>query len=108
MTVFIKHLFLLLAMDIKNKIYTIRGKQVMLDRDLAELYEVEAKVINQAVKRNIQRFPERFCFKLTKAEHDSLRSQFVTLDNGSSKRGKHRKYFLMFLQNRAWLCFQAF
>lgn len=50
---------------IQDKIYTIRGMQVMVDKDLAELYEVETKVLNQAVKRNIARFPERFCFQLT-------------------------------------------
>ena len=53
---------------IENKIFTIRGVQVMLDRDLAELYEVETKVLNQAWKRNIERFPEEFCFQLTKEE----------------------------------------
>jgi len=61
----------------------------MLDSDLAELYEVETKVFNQAVKRNIERFPTDFMFQLTENEYASLRSQFVTLDNG---RGKHRKY----------------
>jgi len=50
---------------IQNKIYTIRGLQVMLDKDLAELYQVETKVFNQAVKRNIERFPEHFRFQLT-------------------------------------------
>ena len=63
---------------IQNKIYTIRGIQVMLDRDLAKLYGVETKVFNQAVKRNIKRFPESFRFQLTKEELENLRSQFVT------------------------------
>ena len=63
---------------IENKIFTIRGVQVMLDRDLAELYEVETKVLNQAWKRNIERFPEEFCFQLTKEEVEILRSQFAT------------------------------
>lgn len=54
--------------DIKNLIYTIRGKQVMIDSDVAMLYHCETRVINQAVKRNINRFPDRFCFKLTENE----------------------------------------
>lgn len=82
---------------ITTKIYTIRNKQVMLDSDLAAIYEVETKVFNQAVKRNIERFPEEFRFQLSEAEahqlRDSLRSQFVTLKNdGESQRGKHSKY----------------
>lgn len=60
----------------------------MLDSDLATLYGVETKVLNQAVKRNLIRFPSDFMFELTKEEHDSLRSQFVTLKN----RGGHGKY----------------
>lgn len=63
----------------------------VLDKDLAELYGLETKVINQATRRNNERFPYKFCFKLTQEEYDFLRSQFVTLDN-SSKSGKHRKY----------------
>jgi len=58
--------------QIHNKIFTIRGVQVMLDRDLAELYNVETKVLNQAVKRNINRFPTRFRFKLTDQEKFEL------------------------------------
>jgi hypothetical protein len=73
---------------IVEKIYIIRGQKVMLDRDLAEMYGVEVRVLNQAVKRNSIRFPEDFMFQLTKEEDDSLRSQFVIL-----KRGKHSKYF---------------
>ncbi|MEI6089725.1 MAG: ORF6N domain-containing protein [bacterium] len=64
--------------DIKNMIYLVRGVQVMLDSDLAQLFNVETKVFNQAVKRNSERFPENFMFQLTKKEYDSLRSQFVT------------------------------
>ena len=60
----------------------------MLDFDLAELYEVETKVLNQAVKRNIDRFPSDFMIQLTKEEFQSLRSQFVTLETG---RGKYAK-----------------
>ncbi len=58
--------------DIQNKIFTIRGVQVMIDRDLAELYQVETKVLNQAVKRNIKRFPESFRFQLTLEEKNEL------------------------------------
>ena len=76
--------------DIKQKIYTIRGKQVILDSDIARLYEVETKKLNQAVKRNIERFPEEFCFQLAEEEYESLRSQFVTLK--IQGRGQHRKY----------------
>lgn len=64
---------------IKHRIYEVRGMRVMLDRDLAELYNVETKVLNQAVKRNIVRFPEDFMFKLNKSEWVSLRSQIATL-----------------------------
>jgi hypothetical protein len=70
-----------------SKIYNIRGKQVMLASDLSELYQVETKVLNQQVKRNIGKFPDRYMFKLTKEEYDRLRSQNVTL-----KRGQHPKY----------------
>lgn len=64
--------------NIQDKIFTIRGVQVILDRDLAALYQVETKVFNQAVKRNIDRFPEDFRFQLTQEEYEGLRSQFVT------------------------------
>ena len=64
--------------NIKNLIYTIRGKQVMLDKDVAMLYHYETKKINQTVKRNIDRFPEKFCFQLNENEVENLRSQFVT------------------------------
>ena len=64
--------------DIRNLIYTIRGKQVMLDSDVAMLYHYETKKINQTVKRNVERFPEDFCFQLTEEETENLRSQFVT------------------------------
>ncbi len=63
---------------IKNLIYTIRGKQVMLDNDVAMLYHYPTKRINEAVRRNIERFPENFCFKLTEIEVVNLRSQFAT------------------------------
>ncbi|MDN3585588.1 ORF6N domain-containing protein [Pedobacter aquatilis] len=61
-----------------NKIYEIRGQKVMLDRDLAELYGIETKVLKQAVKRNIDRFPNDFMFELNKEELEDWRSQFVT------------------------------
>ena len=77
---------------IQSKIFEIRGCRVMLDKDLAILYQVDTKVLKQAVKRNLDRFPPDFMFELTKEEDDSLRSQFVTLNDDSSKRGKHSKY----------------
>jgi len=70
---------------IQNKIYTIRGVQVMLDIDLAILYGVETKVLNQAVKRNIERFPEAFRFQLTEMELSNLRSQIVTSSWGGNR-----------------------
>jgi phage regulator Rha-like protein len=72
---------------ITSKIYLIRGQKVMLDRDLAELYGVETKVLKQAVRRNIKRFPNDFMFELKSEEEKALRSQIVTL-----KRGQHSKY----------------
>jgi len=75
--------------SIAQRIFEIRGQRVMLDSDLAEMYRVSAKVLNQAVKRNAERFPEDFMFRLTQEEADSLRSQIVTLKAG---RGQHRKY----------------
>lgn len=92
---------------IKNLIYTIRGKQVMLDSDVAMLYGYETKKLNQAVKRNIERFPGDFCFQLKEEEVNSLRSQFATLNMEENNndflrsqnvtlknkgRGQHRKY----------------
>jgi len=67
----------------------VRGHKVMLDSDLASLYGVPVKVLNQAVKRNLDRFPSDFMFQLTEEEAGRLRSQFVTLETG---RGKHRKF----------------
>lgn len=74
---------------IENKIFLIRGVKVMLDSDLAKLYGVPTKVFNQAVRRNIERFPNDFMFQLSKEETLSLRSQFVTLKKG---RGHYSKY----------------
>jgi len=70
-----------------SKIYNVRGKQVMIAQDLAELYQVDTKALNQQVKRNMRKFPERYMFQLTKDEYNRLRSQNVTL-----KRGQHVKY----------------
>ena len=72
---------------IENRIYLIRNEQVMLDRDLAEMYQVETKVLNQAVKRNIERFPNSFRFQLTEDEYENLKSQIVT---SSNKHGRRR------------------
>ena len=70
---------------IQNLIYQIRGYRVMIDSDLAALYEVETKVLNQAVKRNIERFPSHFMFQLTDREWQNLRSQIVTFKNDIRK-----------------------
>jgi len=81
---------------VQTKIYTIRDMKVMIDSDLAELYTVETKRINEAVKNNPDKFPDDFYFELTNEEMEifnskSLRSKFSTLEN-SQKRGRHRKY----------------
>ncbi len=80
----------IVASTIESRIFTIRGKQVILDRDLAELYGVETKRLNQAVKRNLERFPEEFMFRLTKDEIAFLRSQF-TISNCKFNR-KYQEY----------------
>ena len=79
---------------IENMIYEIRGVQVMLSSDVAKLYKVETRRINEVIKSNISRFPESFCFQLTNEEIDklSLRSQFATLNKNSNMRGQHFKY----------------
>lgn len=74
---------------IERSIYLVRGQKVMLDMDLAKLYEVPTKRLNEQVRRNERRFPVDFMFQLTVQEIESLRSQFATLKPG---RGKHRKY----------------
>ena len=74
---------------IEDMIYDVRGKQVMLDSDVAMLFGYETKDLNRAVKNNINRFPEKYCFRLSKEEYDSLRCNIFTLKNG---RGEHRKY----------------
>ncbi len=71
---------------IQNRIYEIRGLKVMLDYDLAELYEVETRVLNQAVKRNMKRFPIDFMFQLNEEEVEILKSQFVTSSWGGTRK----------------------
>lgn len=75
---------------IQNKIFEIRGTRVMLDYDLAEMYQVETKNLKRSVRRNIERFPPDFMFELTKDEYDFLRCNFGTLEN--SGRGQYTKY----------------
>jgi len=83
---------------IQSKIFEIRGLKVMLDFDLAEIYQVETRVLNQAVKRNIRRFPDDFMFQLTKKEWESISSQFVMTSR--SKRPKSA-YPLVFTEHGA-------
>jgi len=72
--------------NIRNLIYTIRGVQVMIDNDLAMLYQVAVKLLNRAVKRNQERFPQQFMFQLTKDEYGSLKSQIVATNSKNSLR----------------------
>jgi hypothetical protein len=81
---------------IEMMIYSIRNQRVMLDSDLAKLYGVETKVLNQAVRRNLKRFPDDFMFQLTSDEYHFLKSQFVTSKNGS---GGKQKQPLVFTEN---------
>ena len=80
--------------NIKDMIYEIRGKQVIFAHDVAKLYNSETKIINQVVKRNINRFPIEFCFQLTKKKWDFFysRSQIVTLNKSNNLRGSNIKY----------------
>ena len=80
--------------QIENMIFEVRGVQVMLSSDVATLYQIETKRLNQVIKRNIDRFPSTFCFQLTDEEIDrlSLRSQFATLNKSNNLRGQHYKY----------------
>lgn len=80
--------------DIKNLIYTIRGKQVMLDSDVARLYHYETRRINETVKRNIERFPIEFCFQLNSKEYEILKSQIAT----SNIRGGKQKLPYVFTE----------
>jgi len=82
--------------QIKEMIYVIRGQKVMLDSDLAKLYGVETKALNQAIKRNIRRFPDDFMFRISIEEHENLRSQIVT---SSLEHGGRRYQPLVFTEN---------
>lgn len=82
---------------LKTKYTTIRDKQVLLDSDLAELYGVETKRINEQLRRNKDRFPPDFCFQLNEYEKEILRSQNATL-NKKNGTGKHKKYLKMVLK----------
>ena len=84
--------------EVENKIFIIRGERVMLDSDLAEVYQVETRVLNQAVNRNLTRFPKDFVFQLSKEEFDSLISQTVTSKPG---RGGRRKLPYVFTEHGA-------
>ena len=84
---------------INNKIYIIRNQKVMLDFDLAFLYQIETKVLKQAVRRNVERFPDDFTFELTKEEFDNLRSQFVTSSYGGTR------YMPFAFQSKALPCY---
>ena len=90
-----------LTVPIHHKIYTLRGKQIMLDSDLAALYEVETKVFNQAVKRNSERFPEDFMFQLTEKEYENLRSQIVT--SSLEQHGGRRYMPYAFTENGVYM-----
>ncbi len=86
--------------EISSKIIMLRGKQVMLDKDLAELYKVETRVLNQAVKRNIERFPIDFMFQVSKDEFENLKSQIVT---SSLTHGGVRKMPYVFTEQGVYM-----
>ena len=88
---------------IQNKIHEIKGQKVILDFDLSELYEVETRVLNQAVKRNIKRFPTDFMFQLNKKEIRNLISQIVI--SKIEKRGGHRKLPFAFTEGNNERCY---
>ena len=101
--------------SIQNRIYELRGEKVMLDRDLAVLYEIETKSLNLAVKRNIKRFPDDFMFQLNKEEYESLRLQIATLNRDkllpssqiltmNTGRGLHSKYLPYAFTDKVLLC----
>lgn len=89
--------------EIQNMIYTFRGRQVMIDRDLAYLYNVKTKVLNQAVKRNLNRFPEHFHFQLTEEEYENLRSQIVTSSEDNTHGGRRYMPYVFTEQGIAML-----
>jgi len=86
--------------EINSRIFTFRGKEVMIDEDLAELYQVDTKVFNQAVKRNSQRFPDDFMFQVTEEEYENLRSQIVT---SSLKHGGRRYLPYVFTEQGVYM-----
>ena len=92
------------AEDIKDKIYTIRGVQVMLDRDIAKLYSVETRVLNQAVSRNSERFPDEYCFQLTGKEFNEWKSQVVM--SNADKMGLRRPPFCLMV-SKIFLLFRS-
>ena len=98
-----KNLVIVDNKEIQNLIYTFRGRQVMIDRDLAYLYNVETKVLNQAVKGNLNRFPEHFRFQLTEEEYENLRSQFVTSSEDNTHGGRRYMPYVFTEQGIAML-----
>jgi len=90
-----------LTIPIHHKIYTLRGKQVMLDFDLAELYQVETRRLNEQVKRNNERFPEDFMFQLNEKEFENLRSQFAT--SSLEEHGGRRYMPYAFTENGVYM-----
>ncbi len=90
-----------LTIPIHHKIYTLRGKQIMLDEDLAELYEVETRRLNEQVKRNSERFPDDFMFQLTKNEYENLKSQFAI--SSLEEHGGRRKMPYAFTENGVYM-----
>ena len=101
-----KNLVIVDNKEIQSMIYTFRGRQVMLDSDLAMLYQVETKYLNRQRNRNAERFPEDFCFQLSKEEYEILRCQNVT--SKMKMVQVVEDIFLMFLQNRELQCFRQF
>ena len=89
--------------DIKKLIYDIRGKQVMLDSDLAKLYQVETKRINEAVKNNIDKFPDRYAFKITLEEYNNLRSKISTSSLNNNYGGRRYRPYVFTEQGVAML-----
>ena len=87
-------------LGIKDKIYSIRGQQVMLDKDLAELYGVETRILNQAVKRNMKRFPIKFMFQLSKDEFEDLRLQIETSNKNTKPKEVLMSQIVISKENR--------
>lgn len=84
---------------IENMIYNVRGMQVMIASDVAKLYNSEVRIINQVVKRNINRFPNNFCFQLTYQEFANLKSQFVISSNDNNNSRGGNRFLPLSLQN---------